>query len=102
MKDVEKAQVFYRDKLGFKISWLIPEKTFGAVSKDEAAIFLRQHDIVTPITIWIFVDDVDKTYKEFVARSVPISEAIESKPWNQRQFAIQDPDGNKFIFHHEI
>jgi len=102
VKDVGKAQAFYRDKLGFQIAWIDPTKTIGAVSKDEAAIFLRQHKQIVPITVWIFVDHVDETYKEFVQAGIAISETIETKPWNTRQFTIKDFDGNKFIFHHDV
>ena len=41
VKDVEKAQAFYRDELGFSIAWIYPDKSIGAVSKGETAIFLE-------------------------------------------------------------
>jgi len=102
VRDVEKAQEFYRDKLGFKIAWLDPTKSIGAVSKDEAVIFLRQQEHVVPNTHWVFADDVDEVYKELVDAAVTISEEIETKPWRIRQFTIEDPDGNRFIFHHDV
>ena len=102
VKDVEKAQAFYRDKLGFTIAWIIPEKTMGAVSKDETALFLRKHETIIPQVIWIFVDDADEMYQEFMDNKISISEPIETKPWGIRQFTIEDLDGNKFIFHHDV
>ena len=102
VSDVVKSQTFYRDKLGFEIAWTDPTKSIGAVNKDEAVIFLRRQQQVFPNTIWIFVDNVDSTYEEFVAASITISEPIETKPLGIRQFAIKDPDGNKFIFHHDV
>src|ERR1043166_6989355 len=88
VNDVEKAQAFYRDKLGFEIGWIEPFKGMGAVSKDEAAIFFRQHDNVVPITIWIFVDDVDETYNELKKIDIKIVDHLETKPWHIRQFTI--------------
>jgi catechol 2,3-dioxygenase-like lactoylglutathione lyase family enzyme len=102
VKDVEKAQEFYRDKLGFKIEWLYPTKTIGAISKDEAVIFLRQQDDGFPSTHWVFADNVDEVYKELVDAGITITEHIETKPWNIRQFTIEDLDGNNFIFHHDV
>jgi predicted enzyme related to lactoylglutathione lyase len=102
VKDVERAQAFYQEKLGFKIGWIDPTKTIGAVSKDEAVIFLRKQPTIVPNTHWIFADNVDEIYKEFMEASITITEDIESKPWGIRQFTIEDIDGNRFIFHHDI
>ena len=38
--DVERAQQYYRDKLGFEIGWLYPGKEIGAVV-----------DLVEPVTV---------------------------------------------------
>jgi predicted enzyme related to lactoylglutathione lyase len=100
--DVERAQEFYRNKLGFTIAWIDPSKTIGAVSKDEAVIFLGQQEKVSPNTLWIFADDVDAMYQEFVAAGISIHEHIETKPWRIRQFIVEDLDGNRFIFHHDV
>lgn len=40
--DVERAQQYYRDVLGFDIGWLDPSKEIGAVSRGEVAIFFRK------------------------------------------------------------
>lgn len=101
VKDVEKSQAFYRDNLGFEIVWIEPTKTIGAISKGEAVIFLRKHQSVVPNTLWVFTDNVDDTYDEFIKASITISEDIETKPWGIRQFTIEDIDGNRFIFHHD-
>lgn len=97
VKDVEKSQAFYRDKLGFEIGWTYP--TIGSVSKGEAVIFLRQHQTVVPNTLWVFADNVDDMYKELTEASITITDHLETKPWGLRQFTIEDIDGNRFIFH---
>jgi catechol 2,3-dioxygenase-like lactoylglutathione lyase family enzyme len=102
VRDVEKSQAFYRDKLGFEIGWLEKSKGIGAVSKGEVVIFLRKQEDVTPHTLWVFADDVDEMYKELVQANLTISEDLETKPWGLRQFTIEDLDGNRFIFHHDI
>lgn len=99
--DVEKAQIYYRDVLGFDIGWIDPDKSIGAVSRDQIAIFLSARD-ASPNTHWIFADDVDATYNEMKARGAKITEDIENKPWQMRQFTIEDLDGNRFIFHHDL
>jgi catechol 2,3-dioxygenase-like lactoylglutathione lyase family enzyme len=42
VEDVERAQQYYRDVLGFEIGWLYPGKEIGAVSRKDAVIFFRR------------------------------------------------------------
>jgi hypothetical protein len=102
VKDIEKSQAIYRDKLRFQIAWTDASKTMGAVSKDEAVIIFAGAGRRFPNTLWFFADHVDETYKKFMKGSITISEDIETKPWGIRQFTIEDPDGNSFIFHLDI
>src|SRR5215469_2985062 len=37
--DVERAQQYYKDVLGFEIGWLYPTKDIGAVSRGKVVIF---------------------------------------------------------------
>jgi predicted enzyme related to lactoylglutathione lyase len=102
VKDVEKAQAFYRDELGFSIAWIYPDKSIGAVSKGETAIFFRKQAGTMINTHWIFADDIDEVYEEIKLSRIKIIEPIENKSWGMRQFTIEDIDGNRFIFHHDI
>lgn len=43
--DVERAQRYYRDTLGFQIGWLDPGKEIGAVSRGEVAILFTLDDL---------------------------------------------------------
>jgi hypothetical protein len=38
VSDVEAAQAYHRDRLGFTIGWLDPSKDIGAVSRGDVAI----------------------------------------------------------------
>ena len=42
VEDVERAQQYYRDILGFEIGWLDPGKEMGAVSRGDAVVFFRR------------------------------------------------------------
>ena len=100
--DVEQAQIYYRDVLGFDIVWTYPDKSIGGVARDGIAIFLSKQNDVSPNRHWIFADDIDATFEEMKARGANITEGIENKSWNLRQFTIEDPDGNRFTFHHDL
>ncbi len=100
--DVERAQQYYRDALGFTIGWLYPGKEIGAVSRDRAVIFFRKKQPpFQPAVHWVFADDIDASYRELTSLGANIVEPLETKPWGLRQFTVQDIDGNVFYFHHD-
>jgi len=100
VKDVERAQQYYRDALGFEIGWLVPGKEIGAVSRDEFPIFFRRRSQpFEPAVHWVFAPDIDATYEELRSLGARIVEPLEMKPWGLRQFTVEDIDGNRFYFH---
>ena len=101
VKDVEKAQEYYRDFLGYKIEWLYPGKNIGAVSNGATAIFFRQRlQNFEPAIHWVYCDDVDASYRQLKEKGAIIPDDIADMPWGLRQFTVQDLDGNLFYFHH--
>jgi uncharacterized glyoxalase superfamily protein PhnB len=100
--DVERAQQHYRDVLGFQVNWLYPDKSIGAVSRGDFAIFFRQRTPpFEPAVHWMFAPDIDATYDELKSSGANIVEPLEEKPWGLRQFTLEDLDGNRFYIHHD-
>jgi uncharacterized glyoxalase superfamily protein PhnB len=98
--DVERAQQYYRDVLGFEIGWLSPGKEIGAVSRGHMAIFFRRREEpFEPAVHWVFAEDIDATYEECRSSGSKIVEPLEKKPWGLTQFTVEDLDGNRFYFH---
>ena len=98
--DVERAQNYYRDVLGFEIGWLQPDKGIGAVSLGDVAIFFRKRiGPFEPSVHWVFAEDIDASYEELKSSGANRVEPLETKPWGLRQFTVEDPDGNVFYFH---
>ena len=98
--DVERAQQYYRDVLGFEIGWLEPTKEIGSVSRGNVAIFFRRRrEPFEPAVHWVFAENIDATYEEFQASGSKIVQPLELKPWGLRQFTVDDLDGNRFYFH---
>lgn len=64
--------------------------------------FFTHHDLVpaeSSAGCYLRVMDVDDLYSAFAQarlprKGIPRMDAIETKPWNMREFAIVDPDGN--------
>lgn len=102
VEDVERAQEYYHDVLGFEIGWIYPGKEIGAVSRGDVVIFFRKTKApFAPAVHWVFAYDVDESYSELKASGAKIVEPLEQKPWGLRQFTIDDLDGNRFYFHHD-
>jgi uncharacterized glyoxalase superfamily protein PhnB len=100
--DVERAQQHYRDVLGFEVNWLYPDKSIGAVSRNDFAIFFRKRTSpFEPAVHWIFAPDLDAAYHELRSSGANIVEPLEKKPWGLRQFTVEDLDGNRFYIHHD-
>ena len=100
VSDVEKAQEHYSKYLGFTVEWLYPSKEIGAVSNGNTAIFFRKREgAFEPAVHWVYCSDVDKSFQKLKNNGANIVEAIEDKPWNIRQFTVNDIDGNIFYFH---
>jgi predicted enzyme related to lactoylglutathione lyase len=102
VEDVDRAQQYYRDILGFDIGWLHPDKEIGAVSRGDVVIFFRRKKPpFAPAVHWVFAEDVDASYSELKSSRANIVEPLEKKPWGLRQFTVDDVDGNRFYFHHD-
>jgi uncharacterized glyoxalase superfamily protein PhnB len=98
--DVERAQRYYRDVLGFEIGWIYPGKEIGAVTSDNATIFFRKRESpFEPAVHWVFAADIDRSYRQLMSSGAKIVDHLETKPWGLRQFTVEDLDGNVFYFH---
>ena len=74
--DVERAQQYDRDVLGFAIGWLDPSNAIGAVCRGEVAIFLRKRQPpFEPAVHWMFAPDVGDIYRELSASGADICRA---------------------------
>ncbi|HWZ03960.1 MAG TPA: VOC family protein [Mucilaginibacter sp.] len=103
VEDVEKAQIYYKEVLGFDILWTYPDKSIGAVWRETATIFFATTNRpIEPNIHWIFAEDVDLTYAELKSSGADIIDDIENKPWNIRQFTIRDLNGHIFYIHHDL
>jgi uncharacterized glyoxalase superfamily protein PhnB len=101
--DVERAQEYYCAHLGFAVAWLWPDKSMGAVTRGEAAIFLRRKE--TPFqsaSLWLFAPDVHATFQELERFGANIFAPLENKPWGLTQFTVADLDGHQLHFHHDL
>jgi ribosomal protein S18 acetylase RimI-like enzyme len=101
--DIQATIDFYKNVLGFDSSWTYGEPaTFGCASFGPVSImFALQPDLATHMTghqHWINVDDADELYALHLERGAKIVDPIEDKPWNHREYTVEDPNGYHLRF----
>lgn len=114
VRDVPAALAFYRDRLGFEITFQGPEPDdvfFGIVERGAAMIMLKNvgvdpvpnytRDVQKGIARWdayLYVPDPDALAAEFAARNVAFSEPLTDTHDGLRGFELKDADGYVLFF----
>lgn len=114
VKNVPDTLAFYRDQLGFEITFQGPEPNdifFGIVQRGGAMIMFKEvgvvpvpnytRDIKQGIARWdayLHVPDPDALAAEFASRNVPFFVPLQNNDDNLRGFEIQDVNGYVLYF----
>lgn len=114
VRDVPETLGFYRDKLGFNVTFEGPEPNdvfFGIVERGRAMIMFKAvdvepvpnytRDIGHGIAAWdayVYVPDPDALAAEFSSRSVEFFKPLMNTSDDLRGFEVQDPNGYVLFF----
>lgn len=100
VESLRASQLYYREVLGFATPWDHGDPPdFGAVTRDDATIFLCQRCQGAPGTwLTIFAPDVDRLYEELKGRGATIRMPPRTMPWHLRELHVSDPDGHVIRF----
>jgi catechol 2,3-dioxygenase-like lactoylglutathione lyase family enzyme len=110
VQDTAVALLFYRDRLGFKITFQEPAENpfFGIVGRDGAMIMLKAVGVDPlpnykrePSARWdayFYVPDPDALAAEFASRNVEFSEPLKDTHDGLRGFELKDSDGYVLFF----
>lgn len=114
VRNVPAALAFYRDRLGFEVTFQGPEPDdifFGIVERGGAMILLKAigvdpvpnytRDIKQGIARWdafVSVPDPDALAAEYAARQVEFSEPLQDTHDGLRGFEVKDGDGYVLFF----
>src|SRR5687767_6008439 len=99
---------YYKDKLGFDCvgTWDDPP-VYAIVARDEHRIHFRLADPPKPnpdkyadelLDAYLFIEDADALYAEYVARGVEFARALGDTAWHSREFVVKDCDGRLLAF----
>jgi catechol 2,3-dioxygenase-like lactoylglutathione lyase family enzyme len=114
VKNVPAALAFYRDRLGFDITFQGPSDDdifFGIVQRGSAMIMLKDvgvdpvpnytRDIEQGIARWdayLYVPDPDALAAEFASRHVEFFRSLQDDDDGLRGFEVEDADGYMLYF----
>jgi catechol 2,3-dioxygenase-like lactoylglutathione lyase family enzyme len=111
VRNVPAALAFYRDRLGFEITFQGPfddDIFFGIVQRGRAMIMFKDVGVEPlpnyrrePGARWdayIYVPDPDALAAEFASRNVEFSEPLKNNHDDLRGFEIMDADGYVLFF----
>jgi catechol 2,3-dioxygenase-like lactoylglutathione lyase family enzyme len=111
VSSVDRTIAFYRDKLGFEVTFQEPDQNpfFAIIRRDGAQIFLKSDDEVTPLPnprrhpsmrwdAFVFAPDPDAVAAEFTDRGAVFSTPLKDTEDGLRGFELTDPDGYVLFF----
>jgi catechol 2,3-dioxygenase-like lactoylglutathione lyase family enzyme len=110
VKDAAASLLFYRDLLGFEVTFQEPAENpfFGIVCRDGAMIMLKAVGVDPlpnykrqPTARWdayLYVPEPDALAAEFASRNVAFSEPLRDTHDGLRGFEIKDSDGYVLFF----
>jgi catechol 2,3-dioxygenase-like lactoylglutathione lyase family enzyme len=110
VKDAPTSLSFYRDQLGFEITFQEPvdDPFFAIVNRGRAMIMMKDVDVDPlpnhkrePMARWdayVYVPDPDALAAEFASRNVEFSESLKDTHDGLRGFELKDPDGYVLFF----
>jgi len=90
---------FYRDLLGFELTYAFPEEgepAFGSLELEGGTIGLAATEgpiATASIAIWLYCDDVDAAVEDLRREGVPVIGEPADQPWGERVASVRDPDG---------
>ena len=104
MRDKLATREFYLNKLGFQEFGNADYDGYLMVQKDNIQIHFFEFKDLDPKEnygqVYIRTNEIDKLYQQALDRQItmPAAGHLQTKPWQQREFSLLDPDNNLLTF----
>ena len=99
-KDLEATKKFYVEKLGFSHGESFPD--YLILKRDGAEVHFFQHrqlDInLNNAMCYVRVSRIEELHAELKAKDVLSLTRLETKPWRQKEFSVNDNQNNQITF----
>ena len=103
MRDKNITRQYYVDKLGFE-QYGGDYDGYLMLQKDDIQIHFFSHTSLNTEEnygqVYIRVQDIDTLYSALIEKGIAIhpNGKLETKPWQQKEFSLLDPDNNLLTF----
>ena len=107
VEDLSAAITYYGDKLGFETDFIY-ESFYASVSRDGFAIHLKcapktaddceRREQNLHLDAYIGVSGIEVLFDELQANGANIVRPLEERPWNCKDFYVEDADGYVLCF----
>lgn len=96
--DMDRALAFYRDVLGFAVTFTNGNPIcFAALKQGDAELHLGvQPAKAGSFHAHLMIDELDPIYERLQQAGTTIKQPPKRQPWGLRDIVIADPDGNTF------
>jgi uncharacterized glyoxalase superfamily protein PhnB len=100
VSDLRGSIEYYEQKLGFRLAMEMPAGDYAIVERDDIAIHLFRDDCQShaPVGLHVFTQELEELHAELEQRGARLTQAIERKPWGNRDFRVTDYSGNEIKF----
>ena len=111
VSDVERTIAFYRDKLGFEVTFQEPAQDpfFAVLLRDAAQLLVKSHKDLAPLPnskrhpwirwdAFVYAPDPDALAADFADHGTAFSEPLADTHDGLRGFDVTDPDGYVLFF----
>jgi uncharacterized glyoxalase superfamily protein PhnB len=100
VRDLMASLGYYTSRLGFEVVTVMRERAYAIVERDAVALHLFASEPAEhrPVSLHVFVGDLDGLFDELESRGADITQAIAAQPWGSRDFRVADPSGNVLKF----
>ncbi len=102
--ELKRAIDFYRAVLGFDVAWIAGGEPprIASICRDDIYMMMRNDSAARNSEIYITLTGIDACYERAVAAGAKVLEPIADRQYGMRDFAIEDPDGNRISLGEEL
>lgn len=99
---------FYCNQLGFEVFGSADFESYLMLQKDEIQLHFFEFPNLNPLEnygqVYIRTQEIERVYNDFINNKVSIHPAghLQTKPWEQKEFSLLDPDHNLLTFGESI
>lgn len=101
-EDVSATVAYYTDVLGFSKHFIYGDPpVYAGVERDGVLLYITLDEQLASTLkssglhpdVFLWVQDVDKVFEDHKKRGAKIFEDISDRPWDARQYVVEDPNG---------